>query len=66
MNQVKEFRNKKGISQACLAEETNISRQTISAIENGGLPSYETMEKIATFFEVNVSEIFFTKTVNHT
>ena len=33
-NRIKEYREKKGLSQGKLAEECNVSRQTINAIEN--------------------------------
>ncbi len=66
MNKLKQYREQNKISQEKLSEEICVSRQTISFIENGGKPSYVTMEKIARHFGVPVSDIFFTDVVNHT
>jgi putative transcriptional regulator len=58
-NQVKKFRKKKDITQAELAEEVNVSRQTINAIETGRYePSLELALKISDFFSTDVEKIF--------
>lgn len=47
-NWLKEKRNKKGISQGCVAEKIGITRVSYSRIENGERnPSVETAKKIA-------------------
>lgn len=58
-NQVKKFRKKQNITQAELAEEVGVSRQTINAIETGRYdPSLELALKIADFFNTDVEKIF--------
>lgn len=58
-NQVKKFRKEKDITQAQLAEEVGVSRQTINAIETGKYdPSLELALKIADYFETQVEKIF--------
>ena len=58
-NHVKKFRKKEDITQAELAEEVNVSRQTINAIETGKYdPSLELALQIAEFFETRVEELF--------
>lgn len=60
-NKVKEFRQKKKWSQEKLAEESGVSRNTISAIETGTNVNVtrEIMEKIAKALGEKVSTIFF-------
>lgn len=58
-NQVKKFRKEKDITQAQLAEEVGVSRQTINAIETGKYdPSLELALKIAEYFGTQVEKIF--------
>lgn len=58
-NQIKKFRNQKDITQADLASEVGVSRQTINAIETGKYdPSLELALKIADYFEIKVEELF--------
>lgn len=58
-NQLKVFRAKKEITQAELARELDVSRQTINAIETGKYdPSLELALKIADFFDTEVEKIF--------
>ncbi len=58
-NQLKKFRKKEDITQAELAEEVDVSRQTINAIETGKYdPSLELALKIAGFFDTEVEEVF--------
>lgn len=58
-NQFKNFRQQEDITQKQLAEEVDVSRQTINAIETGKYdPSLELALKIAEFFEEKVEEIF--------
>lgn len=47
------------MSQQTLAEKTNVSRQTINAIELGKYtPSLELAYKIAKVFNVSINEVF--------
>jgi putative transcriptional regulator len=58
-NEVKERRTERGLSQAELAAEMRVSRQTINAIETGRYtPSLELALKLARFFESTVEEVF--------
>jgi len=58
-NELKVFRAKKDITQKELAEEMDVSRQTINAIETGKYdPSLELALKLANFFETSVEELF--------
>lgn len=60
-NKVKYYRELKGWSQEKLAEESEVSRNTISAIETGSNTNvtYEVMEKIAKALDKKVATIFF-------
>ena len=59
-NQLKKFRKKKEITQAQLAEEVGVSRQTINAIETGKYdPSLELALKLSSFFNAEVTELFY-------
>jgi putative transcriptional regulator len=58
-NQMKKFRKKEDITQAELAGEVGVSRQTINAIETGKYdPSLELALKLAELFEVEVEKLF--------
>ena len=59
-NRLKEFREKRGISQVELCEKTGLSRTTISKIENNEEINVntQTIAKIADYFGVQPSEIF--------
>lgn len=58
-NRVKEFRKKLGWRQEDLASEMNVTRQTISAIENNKYnPTLELAMKLAKFLETSVEELF--------
>lgn len=58
-NDVRERRTARGLSQAELAAELNVSRQTVNAIETGRyLPSLPLALALARFFEVTVEEVF--------
>ncbi|MBO9732465.1 MAG: helix-turn-helix transcriptional regulator [Chitinophaga sp.] len=58
-NSIKVERAKKNITQAELAEQVNVSRQTINSIEIGKfIPSTLLALKIAKFFDSTVDEIF--------
>jgi len=58
-NSLKDYRKEKDITQADLAKELDVSRQTVNAIETGKYdPSLELAFKIAEFFDTNVEKIF--------
>lgn len=58
-NTIKVERAKKNLTQAELAEQVNVSRQTINSIEIGKfIPSTLLALKIARFFGTTVDEIF--------
>ena len=62
-NILKQLRGTKNIRQGDLAKELGVSRQTVSAIENGHyFPSLPLAFKIAAFFGMTVEEIFSFKT----
>lgn len=58
---IKELREKQKISQEELATKSGVSRALISGLETGTIQetSTATLKKIATFFNVKVSELFF-------
>jgi len=54
--------NKNQITQEELAEQVNVSRQTIHSIENGKFnPSVKLALSIASFFKCPVEDIFYLK-----
>jgi putative transcriptional regulator len=58
-NRLEEFRKEKGMSQEELAEFLEVSRQTISSLENGRYnPSILLAFRIARFFNKSIEEIF--------
>lgn len=59
INTVKVERAKRNITQAQLAEQVYVSRQTINLIETGKfVPSTLLALKIAKFFDTTVNELF--------
>jgi putative transcriptional regulator len=58
-NRLRVLRAEKEISQKELAEEVDLSRQTVNSIERGKFnPSIITALKISEFFEVPVDDVF--------
>ena len=58
-NNLKDLRGERGWSQAELAEQLGVSRQTVNAIETGKYdPSLPLAFKIAEVFEKTIEEIF--------
>ena len=56
---VYELREKAGLTQAQLAEKSNVSNDTISRIERGiRSPSFEVLERLAKALDVEVRELF--------
>ncbi|MBZ9570627.1 helix-turn-helix transcriptional regulator [Methanobrevibacter sp. TMH8] len=58
-NRLEELRIEKGISQVELANILEVSRQTISSLENGRYnPSVILAFKIAKYFKMSIEDIF--------
>ncbi len=58
-NRLRVLRAERNWSQAKLADELNVSRQTINAIENGKYdPSLPLAFKMARLFEISIEAIF--------
>lgn len=60
-NKVKEYREKAEMTQEQLAEESGVSRNTISSLETGTNTNvtYEIMQKISKALNKKVATIFF-------
>ena len=59
MNEVRQLREGRGLSQGQLAAELRVSRQTINAIETGRyLPSLPLAFAIARYFRRRIEEVF--------
>ena len=59
INNVKELREKSGITQSDLGEAVGVPRQTVAAIEQCRYsPSLETAFRIARIFNVDIGEVF--------
>lgn len=57
---IKQLREKKGITQESLAEQLSVTRQAVSNWENGKTqPDIETLNKIASVLEVSVEELIY-------
>lgn len=60
VNHIKEIRLKKGISQVKMAQDLQITRQTINAIEkNKYNPSLELALKLVKYLDVPIEELFY-------
>lgn len=58
-NRLEELRKQRGIKQEVLAEQLEVSRQTIGSLENGRYnPSIVLAFKIARYFGMSIEEIF--------
>lgn len=59
-NRLEEIRKEKGLNQQELAEILQVSRQTISSLENGRYnPSLILAFKIAAYFNLRIEDIFY-------
>ena len=56
-------REEKKYTQQMLADNVSVTRQMISAIENGARPSVEVAKKIACVLEFNWTEFFMDETI---
>ncbi|MGF2616256.1 helix-turn-helix transcriptional regulator [Rossellomorea vietnamensis] len=60
INHIKEIRLKKGVTQVKMAEDLQITRQTVNAIEkNKYNPSLELALKLIQYFNVPIEEMFY-------
>lgn len=58
-NKLEEIRKERGITQEELAKALEVSRQTVSSLENGRYnPSIILAFKIARYFNMSIEEIF--------
>ena len=58
-NRLEELRKERGIKQEQLASVLEVSRQTISSLEQGRYnPSIQLAFKIARYFEMSIEDIF--------
>lgn len=58
-NEIRSFRTEAGMSQADLAAEVGVTRQTINAIERERYdPSLELAFKLANWFDCQIEELF--------
>lgn len=58
-NNLREMRNRKGLTQEQVAKAVGVSRQTIIAIEGGNyVPSVSLALRLAKHFSVTVNELF--------
>ena len=58
-NKLKEYREKKGLSQEKLADQAGVTRQTIISIEGGRyVPSLELAIKFSKLFRCKIEELF--------
>lgn len=65
-NRLEELRKEKGLNQEELASILNVSRQTISSLENGRYnPSIILAFKIARYFKKDIEEIFIYREEDH-
>ncbi|MDG2172947.1 MAG: helix-turn-helix transcriptional regulator [Flavobacteriaceae bacterium] len=63
-NKVREFRNKRGLTQDELADLIGVSRQAINAIEKEKFdPSLPTAFKLSELFKTSIEELFIFKTL---
>lgn len=57
MYNIRKFRKERGVTQAELAKNIGVSRSTIAKYENGErTPSLSTLQKIADFLKISISE----------
>ena len=59
INNIKKIRKERGIKQLKFAEDLQVTRQTLTAIENGKYnPSLELALKILKYFNLPLEEVF--------
>lgn len=58
-NRIKEYRKKLGLTQEELANEVDVTRQTVISLENGKyIASLQLAFKLARFFKVSIEVLF--------
>ncbi len=58
-NRIKQMRTELGLSQAALADQLDVSRQTINALETGRYdPSLPLAFRLAALFSVRIEDVF--------
>lgn len=58
-NRIREIRMERGIKQINMAEDLQVTRQTMTAVESGKYnPSLELALKIAKYFDLSIHDIF--------
>lgn len=58
-NHIREIRTERGIKQIKMAEDLQVTRQTLTAIEHSKYnPSLELALKIAKYFDLSIHDIF--------
>lgn len=58
-NRIREIRMGRGIKQINMAEDLQVTRQTMTAVESGKYnPSLELALKIAKYFDLSIHDIF--------
>jgi len=62
---IKKFRENKNLTQEEMAEQLNVTRQTVSSWETGRTePDIETLERIAAALDVTVEELIYSRRLN--
>lgn len=65
VNHIRDIRQQKGITQMKMAEDLQVTRQTINAIEkNKYNPSLELALKLIAYFDMPIDDIFILKEEN--
>lgn len=62
---IKEYRQKRSMSQVALSDASGIPQSTISTIENGSTPSWEIMKKLAITLNISVGDLLGTEEVKN-
>lgn len=65
INHIRDIRQKKGITQMKMAEDLQVTRQTIDAIEKSKYnPSLELALKLIAYFDMPIDDVFILKEEN--
>ena len=60
INHIREIRQRRGITQVKMAEDLQVTRQTVNAIEkNKYNPSLELALKLVQYFDVPIEDLFY-------
>lgn len=59
---IRTFREKKGVSQEDMAQELNVTRQTVSSWETGRTePDIDTLHRISVYLDTTIEELIYSK-----